>query len=325
MKSPSKYAPVTAGKRYTSLANSWATGGRRSYITEGPGRSVIRASSDESQPVYKCAVYHPVLPFNAEPYLQKVTLGKSDLPKPIFTKDVYKTFEEQFDFFFGNPERFEKHDIPHKRSVLLIGPPGNGKTFLIQSMLREICKNKFNTYGFEITRENFSILHSMGLNSWLKKYTYKDSKWFFFLEDFQELLDAHGKMDLLQAMQGIKGIENQFIIATTNYPEVIPKEFLRPGRFDRIVLINRPTWPVRKAILTYHFTKSNYQPDIPENQWNTVKDLTEGMSGVYLSEIFKIAVCNELDIAEACQAVREYFDSIPGLINYEQDSDRRLL
>ena len=276
---------------------------------------------NETPPVYRCGIYTPKFPPMSEPYLEAVKLERDTLLQPIFPKSIYDELNDEFNLFFNGKERLARFNIPHKRAVLLTGPPGNGKTKLIRALLTELCQNKYNTYGFDLTNGGQAMLLENGIIKWTERMTYDDSKHIFIIEDFDEVV-RYSKKSFLNALEGISGRNNIMIIASTNHPERIDEAFYRPGRFDRMILIPLPVWPIRQAILKAYFVNTGLQPDISEAEWSKARSATEGMSGAYLYEIFKRAVANNLSLGEACKDIEEYFKRVESIINYKQEAQK---
>jgi cell division protease FtsH len=165
--------------------------------------------------------------------------------------------------FLKNPEKFQKLGAQIPKGVLLIGPPGTGKTLLARAVAGEAGVPFFSISGSEF------IQMFVGVGASRVRDMFKTAKEAAPCLLFIDEIDAVGRMrgagvgggsdereqtlnQILSEMDGFQPNESVIVIAATNRPDVLDSALLRPGRFDRHVTVDRPTWQGRLAILKVH-------------------------------------------------------------------------
>lgn len=165
--------------------------------------------------------------------------------------------------FLKNPEKFQKLGAQIPKGVLLIGPPGTGKTLLARAVAGEAGVPFFSISGSEF------IQMFVGVGASRVRDMFKTAKESAPCLLFIDEIDAVGRMrgagvgggsdereqtlnQILSEMDGFQPNESVIVIAATNRPDVLDSALLRPGRFDRHVTVDRPTWQGRLAILKVH-------------------------------------------------------------------------
>jgi cell division protease FtsH len=170
--------------------------------------------------------------------------------------------QEIVDFLRG-PEKFARLGAQIPKGVLLIGPPGTGKTLLARAVAGEAGVPFFSISGSEF------IQMFVGVGASRVRDMFKTAKENAPCLLFIDEIDAVGRMrgagvgggsdereqtlnQILSEMDGFQPNEAVIVIAATNRPDVLDSALLRPGRFDRHVTIDRPTWQGRMDILKVH-------------------------------------------------------------------------
>lgn len=187
------------------------------------------------------------------------------------------------------PELFRKVGIQPPKGILLVGPPGCGKTMLAKAvasqtdasfirMVGSELAQKYIGEGGRMVRELFSLAKDR-------------APAIIFLDEIDAIgakrLDSATSgdrevqrtlMQLLAELDGFDALEDVKIIAATNRPDILDDALLRPGRFDRVIEIPLPDENGRKTILSIHFDKMS------TSRINVAKivELTEGFSGAEL-------------------------------------------
>lgn len=196
------------------------------------------------------------------------------------------TVREAIELPLLEPELFEKVGIIPPKGILLVGPPGCGKTLLAKAvanhteatfirMVGSELAQKYIGEGGRMVRELFSLAK-------------EKSPSIIFLDEIDAIgakrLDGSTSgdrevqrtlMQLLAELDGFDALENVKIIAATNRPDILDDALMRPGRFDRIVTIPLPDPKGRKAMLALHTTKMSTS----RLQMKTLVEKTEGFSG----------------------------------------------
>jgi cell division protease FtsH len=197
--------------------------------------------------------------------------------------------------FLKTPDRFTAIGARIPKGVLLVGPPGTGKTLLAKAVAGEAGVPFFSISGSEFV-ELFVGVGSARVRD-LFEQAKKQAPCIIFIDE----LDAIGKArstnsafggndereqtlnQLLTEMDGFAaGNTTVIVLAATNRPESLDAALLRPGRFDRQVLVDRPDLSGREAILNIHSQKVKLGPDI---DLKTIATRTPGFSGADLANL----------------------------------------
>ncbi|WP_341737117.1 ATP-dependent zinc metalloprotease FtsH4 [Microcoleus sp. CAWBG640] len=197
--------------------------------------------------------------------------------------------------FLKTPDRFTAIGARIPKGVLLVGPPGTGKTLLAKAVAGEAGVPFFSISGSEFV-ELFVGVGSARVRD-LFEQAKKQAPCIIFIDE----LDAIGKSrstnaafggndereqtlnQLLTEMDGFAaGNTTVIVLAATNRPESLDAALLRPGRFDRQVLVDRPDLSGREAILNIHSQKVKLGPDI---DLKAIATRTPGFSGADLANL----------------------------------------
>ncbi len=197
--------------------------------------------------------------------------------------------------FLKNPKRFTNIGARIPKGVLLVGPPGTGKTLLAKAVAGEAGVPFFSISGSEFV-ELFVGVGSSRVRD-LFEQAKKQAPCIIFIDE----LDAIGKSrasngfyggndereqtlnQLLTEMDGFSaGDQTVIVLAATNRPETLDPALLRPGRFDRQVLVDRPDLSGRLAILEIHAKEVKLGPDV---DLKTTATRTPGFAGADLANL----------------------------------------
>jgi cell division protease FtsH len=195
--------------------------------------------------------------------------------------------------FLKEPERFQRLGGKVPRGVLLAGPPGTGKTLLARAVAGES-----GVPFFSISASEF-IEMFVGLGAARVRDLFKEAKKSAPTIVFIDEIDAVGRSrgaglgggndereqtlnQLLSEMDGFDRTDLVVVIAATNRPDVLDPALLRPGRFDRRILVDRPELAARRAILDVHAKGKPLSPDV---DLQSVAANTPGFSGADLANL----------------------------------------
>lgn len=232
------------------------------------------------------------------------SFGKSkaklyDVTKPRLTfKDVagmenVKREMKEIIEFLKNPGRYQAMGAKVPKGVILIGSPGTGKTLLARATAGEAEVPFYSISGSEFM-EMFVGVGASRVRDMFKKAK-SNKPCIVFIDE----LDAVGRRrgaglggghdereqtlnQLLSAMDGFEPNEGIVVMAATNRPDVLDPALLRPGRFDRRVMIDKPGWKERRAILEVHVRDKKIADDV---DLETIARGTPGMTGADLENM----------------------------------------
>ena len=199
--------------------------------------------------------------------------------------------------FLKHPERYESLGAKIPKGILLVGPPGTGKTLLARAVAGEAKVPFFSISGSEFV-EMF-----VGVGAARVRDLFEQAKTHAPCIVFIDELDAVGRQrgvrmgmvndereqTLNQLLVGLDGFEPNLgvvVLAATNRPEILDHALLRPGRFDRQVVLDAPDLEGRDAILKLH---AHGKPLAPEVDLRQIAQETPGFSGADLANVLNEA------------------------------------
>ena len=195
------------------------------------------------------------------------------------------------------PEKYNKLGARIPKGVLLVGPPGTGKTLLARAVAGEAGVPFFSISGSDFV-EMFVGVGASRVRD-LFDQAKKNSPCIIFIDE----IDAVGRQrgaglgggndereqtlnQLLVEMDGFGANEGVILIAATNRPDVLDPALMRPGRFDRQVVVSYPDVNGREAILRVHARKKPLAPDV---NLKTIAKTTAGFTGADLENLLNEA------------------------------------
>ncbi|HEY9833331.1 MAG TPA: ATP-dependent zinc metalloprotease FtsH [Stenomitos sp.] len=199
--------------------------------------------------------------------------------------------------FLKQPERFTAIGAKIPKGVLLVGPPGTGKTLLAKAIAGEAGVPFFSISGSEFV-EMFVGVGASRVRDLFKKAK-ENAPCLIFIDE----IDAVGRQrgagigggndereqtlnQLLTEMDGFEGNTGIIIIAATNRPDVLDAALLRPGRFDRQVIVDAPDMKGRLGILEVHARNKKIDPDV---SLDAIARRTPGFTGADLANLLNEA------------------------------------
>ncbi len=229
----------------------------------------------------------------------RVTLNEKD---PVTFKDVAGADIEKAELaevveFLKNPAEFEKLGAKIPKGVLLVGPPGTGKTLLAKAVAGEAGVPFFSISGSDFV-EMFVGVGASRVRD-LFEQAKKAAPSIIFIDE----IDAVGRQrgaglggghdereqtlnQLLVEMDGFAANQGVIVIAATNRPDILDGALLRPGRFDRQVVVDSPDIIGREAILKVHSRKKPLGADV---NLTVIAKTTAGFTGADLANLLNEA------------------------------------
>lgn len=199
--------------------------------------------------------------------------------------------------FLKEPEKFTSVGAKIPRGVLLVGPPGTGKTLLAKAIAGEAGVPFFSISGSEFV-EMFVGVGASRVRDLFKKAK-ENAPCLIFIDE----IDAVGRQrgtgigggndereqtlnQLLTEMDGFEGNSGIIVIAATNRPDVLDQALMRPGRFDRQVIVDYPDLSGRLGILEVHARGKKIAPEV---SLQAIARRTPGFSGADLANLLNEA------------------------------------
>lgn len=222
--------------------------------------------------------------------------------------------------FLKTPEKFTRIGGKLPKGVLLIGPPGTGKTLLARAVAGESGVPFYSLSGSEFV-EMFVGVGAARVRE-LFEQAKKNAPCIIFVDELDALGRARGSLpigghdereqtlnQLLVEMDGFDPTSGVVLIAATNRPEILDQALLRPGRFDRQILVDRPDKKGREEILKVHLRNVSLAGNVDVEK---LAAMTPGMVGADLANLVNEA---------ALLAVRKNSEEV-GMADFEEAVER---
>ncbi len=231
--------------------------------------------------------------------------------------------------FLKNPGKYQSIGARQPKGALLVGPPGTGKTLLAKAVAGEAGVPFYSITGSEFV-EMFVGVGASRVRDMFEQAK-KNTPCIIFIDE----IDAIGKSrdnrfsandereqtlnQLLAEMDGFEGKQGIIVLAATNRPEVLDKALLRPGRFDRRIIVEKPDLPGREAILAVHAARVKLGPDVDLRQ---IALATSGATGADLANMVNEAAL--LAVKEGHDQVqqKDLMESVEVVIAGREKKDR---
>ena len=264
---------------------------------------------------------------NAKAYVQKET---GITFKDVAGEDEAKESLVEVVDFLHNPGKYAKIGARLPKGALLVGPPGTGKTLLAKAVAGEAHVPFFSLSGSDFIELYVGVGASRVRD--LFKEAEKNAPCIVFIDE----IDAIGRSrdskygggneereqtlnQLLSEMDGFDGKKGIIILAATNRPEILDKALLRPGRFDRRIIVDKPDLKGRVEILKVHAKDVRMDETVDLNE---IALATSGAVGSDLANMINEAAINAVKTGREYVSQKDLFDAVEQVLVGKEKKDR---
>ena len=233
--------------------------------------------------------------------------------------------------FLHNPSKYTAIGAKQPKGALLVGPPGTGKTLLAKAVAGEANVPFFSISGSDFV-EMFVGVGASRVRDLFKQASAK-APCIIFIDE----IDAIGKSrdnqfggndereqtlnQLLSEMDGFDSSKGVVILAATNRPEILDKALLRPGRFDRRIIVEKPDLKGREDILKVHIKNVKVSPDIDLHE---IALATSGAVGADLANMVNEAALRAVRMKRKAVIQEDLMEAVEIIIAGKEKKDRIL-
>ena len=243
-------------------------------------------------------------------YFQKTPVNVDGLVK--FEDSVFSEVTKEIAKFWVSESLYKKYGLMHKRGILLYGPPGSGKTSLVQMIMSDVIKRG----GVVLKFENPNIFPE-GIRS--LREIQPNTPVVVLMEDIEAIIDYWSESQVLNILDGVNRVDKVVFISTTNYPEKLGDRIInRPSRFDKRFKVGHPSERSRKIYLEHLVRVGGKNVKVDVRKW--VKD-TENMSIAHIKELFTAVMIIGDKYDDAISTLRSMKEDAP---SSEDDSIKSL-
>lgn len=232
--------------------------------------------------------------------------------------------------FLHEPARFTKIGAKLPKGALLVGPPGTGKTLLAKAVAGEAGVPFFSLAGSDFIEMYVGVGASRVRD--LFKEASKNAPCIIFIDE----IDAIGRSrdskygggneereqtlnQLLSEMDGFDTSKGVFILGATNRPEILDKALLRPGRFDRRIIVDKPDLKGRVEILKVHAKDVKMDDTV---DLDAIALATSGAVGSDLANMINEAAINAVKQGRECVCQKDLFEAVEQVLVGKEKKDR---
>jgi cell division protease FtsH len=224
--------------------------------------------------------------------------------------------------FLKAPDKYTRLGGTAPKGVLLIGAPGTGKTLLAKAVAGEAGVPFFSMSAAEFVEMIVGVGAARVRD--LFKQARENAPAIIFIDEIDAIGRARGQVaigghseqeqtlqQILTEMDGFSGREGIILLAATNAPDVLDRALLRPGRFDRRVVVNLPDKAGREAILRVHVRKVPLDADVNLDE---LAQATPGFSGADLKNLVNEAALLAARRSESAVRHKDFLDALEKIV-----------
>ena len=264
---------------------------------------------------------------NAKVYVQKET---GITFKDVAGEDEAKESLQEVVDFLHNPGKYVKIGARLPKGALLVGPPGTGKTLLAKAVAGEAAVPFFSLAGSDFI-ELYVGVGASRVRDLFKEAT-KNAPCIIFIDE----IDAIGRSrdskygggneereqtlnQLLSEMDGFDSSKGILILGATNRPEILDKALLRPGRFDRRIIVDKPDLKGRVDILKVHAKDVKMDESV---DFDNIALATSGAVGADLANMINEAAINAVKHGREFVCQQDMFEAVEQVLVGREKKDR---
>ena len=264
---------------------------------------------------------------NAKVYVQRET---GITFKDVAGEDEAKESLQEVVDFLHNPGKYVKIGAKLPKGALLVGPPGTGKTLLAKAVAGEAKVPFFSLSGSDFI-ELYVGVGASRVRDLFKEAT-KNAPCIIFIDE----IDAIGRSrdskygggneereqtlnQLLSEMDGFDTSKGILVLGATNRPEILDKALLRPGRFDRRIIVDKPDLKGRVEILKVHAKDVHLDESV---DLDAIALATSGAVGADLANMINEAAINAVQHGREYVSQKDLFDAVEQVLVGKEKKDR---
>lgn len=264
---------------------------------------------------------------NAKVYVQRET---GITFKDVAGEDEAKESLQEVVDFLHNPGKYVKIGAKLPKGALLVGPPGTGKTLLARAVAGEARVPFFSLSGSDFI-ELYVGVGASRVRDLFKEAT-KNAPCIIFIDE----IDAIGRSrdskygggneereqtlnQLLSEMDGFDTSKGILVLGATNRPEILDKALLRPGRFDRRIIVDKPDLKGRVEILKVHAKDVHLDESV---DLDAIALATSGAVGADLANMINEAAINAVQHGREYVSQKDLFDAVEQVLVGKEKKDR---
>jgi cell division protease FtsH len=224
--------------------------------------------------------------------------------------------------FLRDPQKYTRLGGTAPKGVLLVGAPGTGKTLLARAVAGEAGVPFFSMSGSEFVEMIVGVGAARVRD--LFKQAREHAPAIIFIDELDSIGRARGQVALggsseqeqtlnqiLTEMDGFSSREGVIVLAATNQPDVLDRALLRPGRFDRRVVVNLPDRKGRQAILEVHTRRVPLAPDVDLGE---LAGATPGLAGADLRNLVNEGALLAARREQSAVRQRDFLDALEKIV-----------
>ncbi len=264
---------------------------------------------------------------NAKVYVQRET-GVTF--KDVAGEDEAKESLQEVVDFLHNPGKYAKIGAKLPKGALLVGPPGTGKTLLARAVAGEAKVPFFSLSGSDFI-ELYVGVGASRVRDLFKEAT-KNAPCIIFIDEIDAIGRSRGNKygggneereqtlnQLLSEMDGFDTSKGILVLGATNRPEILDKALLRPGRFDRRIIVDKPDLKGRVEILKVHAKDVHLDESV---DLDAIALATSGAVGADLANMINEAAINAVQHGREYVTQKDLFDAVEQVLVGKEKKDR---